>query len=194
MLVPQLRVGQRYGKRSAPPHAAQRHTRELRPAPATVGQCTAAGPCWHRPPVPLILAAAQPPPLITGTAAQRDGDRAAACRRLPMLSIARFGGVPTPPNLRPISRAGSAASRVPQAAPGVPFRVPVRVDVRGFGVAGSSRFGRAWGSPPAMDSGQAASAGRSRSRGATDVPRRARARLSHACPDRSGTAGGAADV
>ena len=41
----------------------------------------------------------------------RTAQRRHECRRLPLLCIASFGGVPTPPNLRPFSRAGSARSR-----------------------------------------------------------------------------------
>ena len=60
------------------------------------------------------------------------------------------GGVPIPPNLRPISRAGTAPGK------GLPVRAASdasALDARGFGVAGSSRFGRAWGARLEMDSG-----------------------------------------
>ena len=71
---------------------------------------------------PLILAAAQPLPLINhccGAAATIDGAQrsddpyAAACHAV----YRKPGGVPTPPNLRPVSRAGTAPCKgLPQAA------------------------------------------------------------------------------
>ena len=59
-----------------------------------------------------------------------------------------LGGVPTPPNLRPSSRAGAAPGKGLPAA-----RARSALAGRGTGVAGSSRFARVWGAPPAMDSG-----------------------------------------
>ena len=57
-----------------------------------------------------------------------------------------FGGVSTPPNLQPFSRARSAASRSPQAAPGGALaRCRCSLTAGGFGVAGLSRFAWAWG-------------------------------------------------
>ena len=72
------------------------------------------------------------------------------------------GGVPTPPNLRPFSRAGTAPGK------GLPVR-----DARLRALAGQERRGRltqvraAWGSLPAMDSGRGGG-DRRRFRGAPD--------------------------
>jgi hypothetical protein len=66
-----------------------------------------------------------------------------------MLCIASSSGVPSPPNLRPFSRAGAARPRVCRKA-----ARQRALDAGGFGVAGCRRFGRAWGAPSAMESGR----------------------------------------
>ena len=70
-------------------------------------------------------------------------------RRLPMLSIANPAA--SPPAEPAADRAAPGPRRARVCPPGT--RACGALEVRGFGVAGSSRFGRAWGSSPAMDSG-----------------------------------------
>ena len=103
-------------------------------------------PCWNRLSGPPILAAAEPPPLT------RRNRRSEATTRRPPPAPALYrkpGGVPTPPNLRPDSHAGTALGK------GLPARDARTRPCRcGFGVAGSGRFAWAWGAPPAIGSGQ----------------------------------------
>ena len=85
---------------------------------------------------------------MNAAAAQRGGDPwpppAHAVYREP-------GGVPTPPNLRPLSRAGAAPGK------GLPLGARAARPCRG-GRAWQAQAGsrRAWGAPPAMDSGPGA--------------------------------------
>ena len=114
-------------------HRASASTSTRRPFPPTVQHFRQRHcPCWNRQPVPQILAAAQPLPLINDDAAQpppfmnadgaqRSGDRsAAACHAV----YRELGGVPTPPNLRPFSRAGARAAK--GLPPGRGTRAPLQ--------------------------------------------------------------------
>ena len=102
-------------------------------------------PCWHRPIGPLkILAAAEPPPL-----SRRNGHSEAATRVAACHAVYREFGASPPADLRPKARRFRRVTGRRQAARGS-LRVPVRVDAGRFGVAGSRRFRRAWGSPPAI--------------------------------------------
>ena len=90
-----------------------RRTERLTAARAMVDTGTVVAHAGIALPVPQILAAAQPLPLMNAACAQRGGDRlAATCHAV----YRELGGVPTPPNLRPVSRAGAARSRVCRSA------------------------------------------------------------------------------
>ena len=92
-------------------------------------------PCWHRPSVHLILAAAQPPPCDARGSRHRWAATRLSAAACPAV-YRELGGVPTPPNLRPSAAPGPRLARV--CPPGTRAARPCR---GGCGVAGSGRFG-----------------------------------------------------
>ena len=101
---------------------------------------------------------------------QRVTDRCLTARP----AVDREPGVPSPPNLRPVSRAGTAPCK------GLPQTARQRaLDARGFGVAGSGRFARV-GARCCGGQRAAATAERARSAMRQAGLSRARVRLSHA--------------
>ena len=141
--------------------APRRRVRTKRPRLSTdaepVDTCTLFAHAGIAHPVPLILAAAQPLPLINdccGAAATIHERGRSTAKRRPVAAACHAvyrepGGVPIPPNLRPRAAPVPRLARVCRAG-----RAQQRPCGRGPGVAGSGRCGRAWGSPPAMGSGQ----------------------------------------
>ena len=101
-------------------------------------------PCWNCPRGPPIVAAVAPPPLI------KSGASVAERRVLPWLPccLSWVGCCPHPPTLRPSSRAVCCSWQGCQPGSGA------HASLQGWERrGGSGRCRRAWGLPPAMDSG-----------------------------------------